>query len=83
MIRISELTEKDVGREVIYMALEGRAEFNCTIVSWGLLWINIKYKDDDDYGIDGVSVEPCWLRFKSPLKPVEIITRADLIDLDD
>ena len=85
MININKLTNKDVGREVIYT--DGvRAEQFGRIKSWNDKWIFVVYKCADDWDnyqdYTGAATDPSDLRFVKP-RPYEeeIENRFDILDI--
>ena len=95
MIDISKLTKEDIGREVILTYLNGDT-FNGKIVSWDIRkddTIYVRYdkpenkwdnnEEDETNDTTGIRTGINILNFNGPPKPKEIITRADLMILED
>ena len=86
MIDINKLTKEDKGRDVIL-----RDDHKGKIVSWDKELIYVRYYNPDKEWIgtkeenkkNGLLSYPDDMDFIAPLKSIEIVTRADLMDLDN
>ncbi len=90
MIDIKKLTKEDIGRGVVFTYHTGEKREG-KIVSWDYTHIYVRYynvrnpdkercEDNKKIGLRSVSED---LEFTGPPKIIEIITRADLMDLED
>ncbi len=92
MIDLKKLTDKDVGRKVIYKYFDTIKEGE--ILNWNSHYARVKFNksENDGYLETGTYeslIENIYLDFIPDsmalrfTEPIEIITRADLMDLDD
>ena len=96
MIDVKKLTNRDVGREVIYTS-SNDGDFKGTIVSWNIekdsvyikyddpieIWLKKSAASEEINDITGLSTNPYLVKFVEPPKPKEIVTRAELFIFDE
>jgi hypothetical protein len=85
MIKLSQLTNIDIGRHVVYTNGIGNKEFG-RIKDWNDKWVFVVYHCDDQWknyrDYTAAATSPYDLEFESPENWDPETTRFDLIDFD-
>lgn len=92
MIDTSKLTDKDIGREVVLSIGNGITYFG-KIIAWSSAGVYVRccnhkikcktnFDNEFDYYDFSATTYSGWLEFVKPSKPIEIVLRWELMDLD-